>query len=311
MFTNAARKLFGDSSFSADAALYNSNSFEGDTSFQKGMFQDEWSEAPDFSFDAVSEQDEAASNNARFESLFEPVYRRENDQFVPAGYKVTSRLKKEPSMLGQELEEPVVDNGLNLMRLLEAGVDLINVVEQQIEFFLEQKRSQSQHKIILEVDLVDLEYNQRNLWRLVDLIKATSEQGLNPSDFVIELSSRTNLDAGIVYTIASELRRAGVMIALTQLSPDAFSFSQIFQIAPDVVKFDRAWCDLGSDDPELVSMLKAIAEGFHKRGVFTNLSGIQTHADLRLAFACNFTRAQGPFFGAPQKTMALDELVAA
>ena len=241
----------------------------------------------------------AENANCSPDYLFEPIYRREDSLYVPAGHKSVIRLGEEADPMAAPMSSSIDESTQALVHALHNGISQIAVIENQINRFIEYRMLQAQQKLVFEINLADIDENPATLVRIAHLIKRAEADGLRPTDFVVELSCNVDIDRGILYTITAELKRMGVMIALTNLDADSFSFTRVLQIQPDVIKFNRSWCEQDLNDPAYIRMVHGLVAGFHDRGRFTNLSGIATWEELLFASKCGFTRCQGPFFGKP------------
>ena len=282
MFTNTLRRL--------------SNTIDSNTAMVNYFDSSEVVEGYDF-----SQQNE--TRQKPYTCLFQPIYRREDDRFVPAGHKVVTRPTQGSEQNARLVHENSDTNSCDLFRVLEMGACQLEVIMSQVDVFLAHKRAQDKQKLVFEIDIFEFSHNPNNLTRLQAIISDAELRGIKPSDIVIEISGSTVLDPGIVYTIAMQLKEMGIMLALNNLDADSFSFKRVFQIWPHVVKFNRSWCDLPIDDPCYLEVVRTLVHAIAAKGIHTTLTDVQNKMDLRFAALCKFTRCQGSFFGDPTPTM--------
>lgn len=238
-----------------------------------------------------------------FVCLFEPVYRREAGGFVPAGHKVISQLREdfEPDTF-QAFHDHQERSALS--RALECGISQFDIISAQVDHFLRFKEHQLNQKLVFEIDMSDLELYRQHHQHLRKLVKETAWSGLEPGDFVIELPASHHLDPGDLYGVARDLKELGVMIALTELDADAFSFKRIFQVAPHIIKLNGSWFEQALDDPQYLAMTQNIVAGFAAKGFHVTMTDVRNETHARFAHHCGAIRAQGPFFGRPTEMIA-------
>jgi len=244
-----------------------------------------------------------ASAESPFVCMFEPVYRRRDNGFVPAGHKVVSQPRDdaEPDTF-QAFHDHRQRSALS--RAIECGISQLDIITAQIDHFLRFKEQQLNQKLVFEIDMSDLEVYREHHQHLRKLVTKTSWSGLEPGDFVIELPASHHLDPGDLYGVAHDLKELGVMIALTELDADAFSFKRIFQVAPHIIKLNGSWFEQALDDPQYLAMTQNIVAGFAAKGFHVSMTDVRTETHARFAHHCGAIRAQGPFFGSPTEMIA-------
>lgn len=256
----------------------------------------------DLDDDFAIEQDNAPQIK-RYHCLFQPIYLREKNAFVPAGHKVVARPISDNTNQLRFTPENVDPSSVDLLRALEMGACQFEIISSQINTFLAHKRDQEQQKLVFEIDTYEFANNPLNLVRLKDIVDDAATKGVKASDIVIEISGSTSLDPGVVYTIAMQLKEMGVMLALNNMDADCFSFKRIFQIWPHVVKFNRSWCDLPTNDPNYLEMVITLVSAIQAKGIHAAFTNVQSRQDLQFATTCGFKRCQGSFFGLSTESM--------
>lgn len=239
-----------------------------------------------------------AVEESPFVCMFEPVYRRSDTGFVPAGHKVVSQLREdaEPDAF-QAFHDHRQRSALS--RAIESGISQLDIITAQVDHFLRFKEHQLNQKLVFEIDMTDFEAHREHHQYLRNLVIETGWSGLEPGDFVIELPASQHLDPGDLYGVARDLKDLGVMIALTELDTDAFSFKRIFQVAPHIIKLNGSWFEQALDDLQYLAMTQNIVTGFAAKGFHVAMTDVRTEAHARFAHHCGAIRAQGPFFGKP------------
>ena len=236
--------------------------------------------------------------NERFTCYFEPIYRRQGQQFVPAGQKAFVVPKDDSKPDFYEPDELSAYGGMTLFRALESGVSQIDVIACQLDAFAAEFRDND--KLCFEVSAEDLSANPENMMTLRGLIEEAADKGIPPSSFVLELSSVSDVDRGDLYSVASELRAMQVHIALTGVSPDCLSLQRIQQIQPLAVKFTNEWCDQARIDPGFTRVTKSVIDIMHAMNRYSCFIGVRSAEDLAFVHECGFIRCQGPYFGSPK-----------
>jgi len=138
---------------------------------------------------------------------------------------------------------------------------------------------------------------------LTQQIAQLNRTGLHTNRLCLELDLSPELDAGVVYTFASQLRRLGVLISMENFDADCASFSRLIHSRPEVVKFNRTWLEADLADPAYLDLVTHIVTAVRALGAKAHLERVETEREYLFAIACQFDRAQGYYIAAPDKTM--------
>ena len=241
---------------------------------------------------------------------YEPIYRRQDNHFVPAGHKAAIFLKNKASGSYGLQYDPNGEHTSNLMRLGLSGIPQLEIIKNQLNDFLSQKKLQPNQKMVFELDSVDLARNPFAMDELAKFIDNDSSNRMKANDIVIELSCASDIDRGDLYSVTYQLKQIGVMVALIDQDVDAFSYSKIIEVKPDIIKFNRSWCDYDLDDAAYLRMIKDVVRNLNTEGAFTGLTGIRGIREFKFAAECGFTRCQGRYFGIPSAEMEIGDPIA-
>lgn len=240
---------------------------------------------------------------------YEPIYRRQGTHFVPAGHKAVIVLN-ESATGGYGLHyDPNNEHTSHLMRLGLSGVPQIDIIKTQLDGFLAKKKLQPNQKMVFELDSADLARNPFTMDEFAKLVDSDPSNSLKAEDIVIELSCASDIDRGDLYSVTYQLKQIGVMIALIDQDADAFSYSKIIEIKPNIVKFNRSWCNYDLSDIAYLQMVKDIVRNLNADGTFVGLTGIRRFREFKFAAECGFTRCQGRYLGIPSAEMVVGESI--
>lgn len=232
------------------------------------------------------------------EYLFEPIFKFDERICSIAGHKAIvapADDKRHPYFECINTDPSTV----SLLQVLESGESQEHLVQRHVESFLKWKQKSLDQKLVFELCPADLVNDPNKIVVIGNNLKWAEKKGIDLSDIVIEVPCTVFVDRGIIYTIAQALREFGVMIALTDMDADAFSFARVFELKPDIVKFNRSWLNFDLESTSYLMFMRSILRPIHRAGLYTNLGGIKNWNELEFASKCEFTRCQGDFFGKP------------
>lgn len=131
------------------------------------------------------------------------------------------------------------------------------------------------------------------------LTRLSASIPLLPKQLSVEINLAPDLDAGLIFTFAKQLRDANVELTLEGFDADHASFRRIVQNQPDVVKFNRSWLDADIFNEKYIELVANTVSAIHATGAKAHLEQIETNNELTFAIACGFDRFQGYQLGSP------------
>ncbi len=129
------------------------------------------------------------------------------------------------------------------------------------------------------------------------IIKALDAAGLPPNRLEIEITESAvvrELDAAT--QIISDLRNAGIQVALDDFGMGFSSLSQLGNFSFDRIKIDRSFIAECDRDPRRLKIIKAILNLGRGLGIHTTAEGIETAAQLALMKGMGCENGQGYLF---------------
>ena len=168
------------------------------------------------------------------DSVFQPIYEISKRTLQPVGYEaflrpVAGKNSVSPASYFEALEKEDKSFADQLCR------------ELHIKNFL--KQNHNELFISLNVAPSSLEHHIVRFEDLQRQISSGRNQGLPATQMMIELDMSPELDAGVIFTYAEQLRSLGIGVTLEDFDADCASFSRIVHNRPNVVKFSRSWID--------------------------------------------------------------------
>ena len=129
-------------------------------------------------------------------------------------------------------------------------------------------------------------------------LQIVADAGLDPRRLVIEITE-TDLarDRELASRQLSDLREAGMLIAVDDFGTGYSGFSNLRSLPADILKLDRSLVSPAPDDPADEAILRAVVEVGHALGLGMIAEGVETAAQLGVLVELGCHLAQGWFFG--------------
>lgn len=223
-------------------------------------------------------------------SVFQPIYQKHKNSLITVGFEAFIRpVAGEYQFSPRRYFEELAKEDQNFVDEICRDLHLSNF------------KRLAQKNEFLSVNIVPnaLQDHVSSFGALADQMKNASGTLLTENPVLVEIDVTPELDAGIIYTYASQLRRLGPRIVLENFDSDCASFSRIFHCRPDVVKFNRSWLDANLKDEAYIKMVTGIVRSLHAMGTLAHLERIESRAELLFAIAVGFDRFQGFYLGTP------------
>jgi len=130
--------------------------------------------------------------------------------------------------------------------------------------------------------------------------KLLSEQGLNPTDVVLEITERSAIEDFSTFRDALEhYRSQGYLIALDDVGAGYSSLQSVAELHPDFLKVDRSLIQGVNADPIKWALLETFVTFSKRIGCRIIAEGVETAEELRTVIQLGVDYIQGYFIGKP------------
>ncbi|WP_162901604.1 EAL domain-containing protein [Breoghania sp. L-A4] len=230
----------------------------------------------------------------RLESAFQPIFRRGERGLVLQGHEALLR--------------PMLD-----------GVSLpvhtfLNAVDRDQGFFLERLLrvlhvrnfcllADGTQKLFLNINpevFTDVLRSERCVDTFMQRLES---HGIEPRRLVFEIIETMHDDKVILAQVVEQFRSHGVAIAIDDFGAQHSNFDRVFDLHPDLVKFDLQWLSRCRGDMRAVRFLTGMVELIKELDVEVSCEGIETEQELRIALDAGFDLFQGYFLGRPSPAL--------
>lgn len=151
----------------------------------------------------------------------------------------------------------------------------------------------------------------RDPWFAQKLLKLLIEANFPPSRLEIEITeSCLHENIGLVRTLVTSLKNQGIRISLDDFGTGYSSLSQLRSLPFDRIKIDRSFVSSLTEDPESVTIIKAITSLGEGLGLPITAEGIETEDVLDSLSRIGAYKGQGYLYGRPQPAAAMKEELA-
>lgn len=130
------------------------------------------------------------------------------------------------------------------------------------------------------------------------------QSGLSPNQVVIELLEHASEDYSSLKRAVDNFKSRGFHIAIDDFGRGHANFDRLWELEPDVVKFDRHLVSSAADDPRLAAVLPKLVEVAKARGARVLFEGIERQCEFDLALSSGGDLVQGFLLGHPEPDCA-------
>ena len=130
-----------------------------------------------------------------------------------------------------------------------------------------------------------------------------AHNGVPPSQVVVEILEKNIYDESILRAAVNYYKKLGCLVAIDDFGASHSNFDRIWNIQPDIVKFDRSIILQAEANhlirkalPNLVSLIQEI-------GCITLMEGVETEQQALITVDSNVDMVQGYYFGYPKDTL--------
>lgn len=232
----------------------------------------------------------ARFGEVELQSAFQPILRHGKGSLIVDGYEALLR----PSRAGNPI----------------AVHDFLNLVPRSQSFFVERlsrvmhvrgfaRQSNGEGRLYLNIEPMAFSDAVRT-GVLVDKFPAhLRRHGLDPAKVVFELVETRHDDMVVLAEAAKQLRSIGVSIAIDDFGAQYSNFDRVFDLEPDLVKFDRQLLARCRGNARAVRFLNGMVSLVKELDVEVSCEGIETETELRIAIDAGFDLLQGYYLGMP------------
>ncbi len=236
-------------------------------------------------------------------SVFQPVFELSSNQLQTVGFEAYLR-----PVAGDTQIAPA-HYFKNLKASDQSFTDKL-CRELHVTNFLKQSKSKEFLSVNLtRQTLVEHQHSTEHLVNeIAQLYSLNPNMPLQPKQLNAEINLAPDLDAGLIFSFANQLRRSNIALTLEGFDADCASFSRIVQNKPDVVKFNRTWLDADIFDENYVGLVASTVSAVQAVGAKAHLEQIETEHELTFAIACGFDRFQGYHLGSSYAVLQRDNI---
>ncbi len=131
------------------------------------------------------------------------------------------------------------------------------------------------------------------------LSELTRQLGLATQRLVIEVLEDAVADKRALAESVAFFKKLGCLVAIDDFGAGHSNFDRIWQLAPDIVKFDRSVIAQATRNPTVVRMLPNLVNLIHEAGCLALIEGIESEEEALIAVDSGIDFVQGYYFGRP------------
>lgn len=123
--------------------------------------------------------------------------------------------------------------------------------------------------------------------------------GMSPNDIVIEVLEHSIEDESAFREAVKYYRDIGCVLAIDDFGAGASNFDRIWDVRPDIVKFDRSIAVRSMEHDFVRRSLPGLVSLLHETGCLILMEGIETREEAQVAMQSDVDMLQGYFFSRP------------
>lgn len=127
---------------------------------------------------------------------------------------------------------------------------------------------------------------------------------ISPNRVVIEILEQNILDESVLSAAVKYYKDLGCLVAIDDFGASHSNFDRVWNIQPDIVKFDRSMVVQAEASPVIRKALPSLVGLIQEIGCITLLEGVETEQQALIAIDANVDLVQGYYFGYPKDTLA-------
>lgn len=124
-----------------------------------------------------------------------------------------------------------------------------------------------------------------------------------PSQVVVEILEQGIKDEAVLSAALDYYRNLGCLIAIDDFGASHSNFDRIWNIQPDIVKFDRSIIVQAETNPIVRKALPSMVGLIQELGCIVLMEGVETEQQALMAIDSNVDMVQGYYFGYPKAVL--------
>lgn len=129
------------------------------------------------------------------------------------------------------------------------------------------------------------------------------QHNILPSQVVVEILEQGINDEAILSTAVDYYKNLGCLIAIDDFGASHSNFDRVWNIQPDIVKFDRSIIVQAETNPVVRKALPSMVGLIQELGCIALMEGIETEQQALIAIDSNVDLVQGYYFGYPKAAL--------
>ena len=126
---------------------------------------------------------------------------------------------------------------------------------------------------------------------------------ISPNRVVIEILEQNIHDESILSAAVNYYKELGCLVAIDDFGAAHSNFDRIWNIRPDIVKFDRSIVVQAEASRVIRKALPSLVSLIQEIGSITLMEGVETEQQALIALDSNVDLVQGYYFGYPKETL--------
>ncbi|MEO8006732.1 MAG: EAL domain-containing protein [Betaproteobacteria bacterium] len=131
--------------------------------------------------------------------------------------------------------------------------------------------------------------------------------GLPPHRVVLEILERGVLDETRLAAAVQFFRKQGFLIALDDFGAGHSNFDRVWNLQPDIVKFDRSMTTQAGSNVRIRRLMPVMVSLLHEAGSLVLMEGIETEGEALMAMDADADFVQGYYFAEPAPTLPAED----
>ncbi len=124
-----------------------------------------------------------------------------------------------------------------------------------------------------------------------------------PSQVVVEILEMGIYDESILSAAVNYYKNLGCLVAIDDFGSSHSNFDRVWNIQPDIVKFDRSIIVQAENNPIVRRALPSLVGLIQELGCIALMEGVETEEQALIAIDSNVDLVQGYYFGYPRSVL--------
>lgn len=133
------------------------------------------------------------------------------------------------------------------------------------------------------------------------------QNAIPPSQVVVEILEQGIYDESILSAAVSYYKNLGCLVAIDDFGASHSNFDRIWNIQPDIVKFDRSIIVQAETNRVVRKALPNLVSLIQELGCIALMEGVETEQQALISIDSNVDLVQGYYFGYPREQLVEDQ----